>query len=106
MLPADPPARSLRSFDFVGLVLLALSLGLFNFSWNQAPITGWSESYVWAVLIVAASFGLAFFLWPKSQGRKALIPIEVLQRTSLLVYLSLWLKWMSLGVFLFYTVNL
>lgn len=106
MLPADPPARSLRSFDFVGLVLLALFLGLFNFSWNQAPITGWSESYVWAVLIVAASFGLAFFLWAKSMGKKALIPIEVLQRTSLLVYLSLWLGWMSLGVFLFYTVNL
>jgi hypothetical protein len=106
MLPADPPARSLKSFDFVGFILLAFFLGLFNFAWNQAPITGWSESYVWAMLIVAAGFAAAFFLWAKYMGDKALIPIAVLQRSSLLVYLSLWLGWMSFGVFLFYTVNL
>jgi hypothetical protein len=94
------------SFDFVGFILLAFFLGLFNFAWNQAPITGWSESYVWAMLIVAAGFAAAFFLWAKYMGDKALIPIAVLQRSSLLVYLSLWLGWMSFGVFLFYTVNL
>jgi hypothetical protein len=105
LLPTDPPARSLRSFDYVGLILLAVSLGLFNFAWNQAPITGWAESYVWAILIVSAVFGLAFYLWAKHMGPKALIPIEVLQRSSLLIYLSLWLGWMSFGVFLFYTVN-
>lgn len=106
MLPVDPPARSLKSFDFIGLLLLAMFLGLFNFAWNQAPITGWSQSYVWAMLIVAVAFGVAFYFWAKYMGKKALIPIEVLQRTSLLVYLSLWLGWMSFGVFLFYTVNL
>jgi MFS family permease len=106
ILPSDPPAGSVRSFDFIGFLLLAATLGLFNFSWNQAPITGWSESYVWAILLVSAAFGVAFYFWAKHMGAKAIIPIEVLQKRSLLVYLSLWLGWMSLGVFLFYTVNL
>lgn len=105
-LPADPPSRSLRSFDLTGLVLLASALGLFNFAWNQAPLTGWAESYVWALLLVSIFIGAAFYFWERRVGDTALIPVEVLQRTSLLVYLSLWLGWMSLGVFLFYTTAL
>lgn len=33
---------------------------------------------------------------------KALIPIEVLKKESLLVYLCLWFGWMSFGTYLFY----
>lgn len=90
----------------MGFVLLSITLGLFNFSWNQAPVTGWSESYVWALLIISVIFGIAFHYWEKRVGVKALVPVEMLQRTSLLVYLSLWLGWMSFGVFLFYTTML
>jgi hypothetical protein len=39
-------------------------------------------------------------------GRMALIPPQVLSKTSLLVYLSLWLGWISFGIFLFYNVLL
>jgi hypothetical protein len=111
VLPADTPTHFLglsfplqpQRFDFLGTLLLALSLGLLNFSWNQSALTGWSESYVYVILILSAFSFVAFFLWERRMGRKALIPTEVLGRTSLLVYLSLCLGWMSFGVFLFYT---
>ncbi|KIR57651.1 MFS transporter [Cryptococcus bacillisporus CA1873] len=106
ILPPDEnlPSRSERHFDVPGAVLLALALGLFNFCWNQASVVGWETVYVYVLLIVSIFTFLAFFLWERRIGKKALIPLEVLTRKNLLVYLCLWLGWMSYGIFLLYTI--
>jgi hypothetical protein len=109
VLPPDdpiPPKSVRKNFDYLGAVLLICSLGLFNFTWNQAPLVGWKVSYVWASLIVSVFLFTAFFLWERKMGRAALIPPQVLSRTNLLVYTCLWLGWISMGTFLFYTVML
>ena len=93
-------------FDYIGSLLLVVALGLFNFTWNQAPLVGWGASYVWSMLIVSLVVFAAFFFWERRMGRRALIPPAVLSKTSLLVYLSLWLGWMSFGTFLLYTTLL
>nr|XP_031857395.1 uncharacterized protein CI109_007217 [Kwoniella shandongensis]KAA5524467.1 hypothetical protein CI109_007217 [Kwoniella shandongensis] len=105
VLPRDTPHPdpSSRRFDYLGTLLLSLAMGLFNFSWNQAALVGWSEPYVYAILIVSLLCFPAFFLWEKKVGERALIPVEVLTRQSLLVYLCLWLGWMSLGTLLIYS---
>ncbi|OXH25894.1 MFS transporter [Cryptococcus neoformans] len=104
VLPPDEPHpnSSERHFDWLGATLLALALGLFNFPWNQAPLVGWQEPYVYIIFIVSILFFVAFLLWERHIGLRALIPIEVLKRESLLVYLCLWLGWMSFGTYLFY----
>ena len=109
ILPDDdlqPVSDRVRTFDYIGTLLIIMALGLFNITWNQAPITGWSEAYVWSLLLVALLSFVAFYFWEKRIGKQALIPTVVLQPASLLVYLSLWLGWMSFGVFLFYTTLL
>lgn len=108
ILPPDQnlPPRSERHFDIPGAVLLALALGLFNFCWNQASVVGWETVYVYVLLIVSIVTFVAFFLWERRIGRKALVPLEILTRKNLLVYLSLWLGWMSFGTFLLYTTLL
>ncbi|ORX34486.1 major facilitator superfamily domain-containing protein [Kockovaella imperatae] len=106
VLPPDAnlaPASARRSFDYVGTLLLIVALGLFNFTWNQGPVVAWSAPYVWSLLLVSMLAFVALYFWEKRLGTHALIPTEVLSRTSLLVYLCLWLGWMSFGVFLFYT---
>ena len=108
-LPFDgtvPTTAGAKQFDYIGTILLALALGLFNFTWNQAALAGWSVSYEWALLIASVGAFLAFYVWERHLGPRALVPTAVLQRTSLLVYLSLWMGWMSFGVFLFYTTLL
>ena len=92
--------------DYVGALLLILTLGFFNFSWNQGPVVGWPVTYVWALLIVAAVFGVAFYFWEKRMGERALIPTQVLGKNNLLVYLCLWLGWMSFGLYALYLVLL
>lgn len=109
ILPADDPIppRALRKrFDVLGSILLLAALGLFNFTWNQAPLVGWHVAYVWASLIVSVALFVAFYFWERRMGVHALIPVEVLTRVNLLVYTSLWLGWVSFGTFLFYTVLL
>ena len=102
-----PPTKSdVMRFDYLGTILLALALGLFNFTWNQAALAGWSTPYEWALLIASVATFVAFYLWERHLGSRALVPTAVLQRTSLLVYLSLWMGWMSFGIFLFYTALL
>jgi hypothetical protein len=106
VLPADKRSRSSHSFDVVGTILLALGLGLFNFAWNQGPVAGWSQEYVWALLLVSvAAFG-AFFVWERRMGNEALIPLVVMQKNNLFVFLSLWLGWMSLGGYWYYMLAL
>jgi len=109
ILPADdpiPPRACRKRFDALGAVLLLAALGLFNFTWNQAPLVGWHVAYVWASLLVSVVLFVAFYVWERRMGVHALIPVEVLTRVNLLVYTSLWLGWVSFGTFLFYTVLL
>ena len=109
VLPPDDvlaSASARKSFDYVGAGLLVLALGLFNFTWNQAPLVGWSAPYVFSIFIASIITFAVLYFWEKRMGSNALIPTEVLSKTSLLVYLCLWLGWMSFGVFLFYTMLL
>jgi hypothetical protein len=102
VLPADKRVQSTQRFDVVGTVLLALGLGLLNFAWNQGPVAGWSTTYVWIVLLVSALVFVLFLLWERRVGDQALIPTALMQKNNLLVFVSLWLGWMSLGIYWFY----
>ncbi|WWC59375.1 uncharacterized protein I303_101927 [Kwoniella dejecticola CBS 10117] len=102
-IPSSEIRLRIRSFDYIGTALLMLALGLFNFVWNQAPLVGWEQPYVYVLLIVSILGFVAFFFYERRLGKDALIPLEVLGRQSLLVYLTLWLGWMSFGTFLLYS---
>ncbi|OCF37435.1 hypothetical protein I316_00556 [Kwoniella heveanensis BCC8398] len=103
--PNQPPISvRLKQFDYVGTLLLISAMGIFNFVWNQAPLVGWQTVYVYVLLIVSIACFAAFFLWERRVGKTALIPVEVLSKHSLLVYLTLWLGWMSFGTFLLYNI--
>ncbi|TYJ56292.1 hypothetical protein B9479_002982 [Cryptococcus floricola] len=92
VLPPDEPHPdpSRRHFDYLGAVLLAASLGLLNFCWNQAPLADrkWQEPYIYALLLVSLVGFAVFFWWERRIGKRALIPVELLKKESLLVYLS------------------
>ncbi|WVQ97952.1 hypothetical protein IAU59_005072 [Kwoniella sp. CBS 9459] len=103
--PNLPPISvRLKEFDYLGTLLLIFAMGIFNFVWNQAPLVGWETVYIYVLLIVSVALFAAFFLWEKRVGKTALIPVEVLSKQSLLVYLTLWLGWMSFGTFLLYNI--
>ncbi|WWC67828.1 uncharacterized protein I206_101745 [Kwoniella pini CBS 10737] len=109
ILPSDENISSniirkkIKSFDYGGTILLIFSMGLFNFVWNQSSLIGWEKQYIYILLILSILSFISFIFFEKNLGKKALIPIEVLSNQSLLVYLTLWLGWMSFGTFLLYS---
>ena len=101
--PADTASLAgLKQFDWLGSLLLSLTLGFFNFAWNQGPLAGWPTALPLTFLVLSFPLGLAFFLYERRLGEKALVPIDLLRKTPLLVYLSLWMGWMSFGIWLYY----
>lgn len=107
LIPSSSRSTIHQPLDWLGALLLVLSLGLFNFAFNQGPVVGWHVEYVYILLIASIGFGAAFWFWEKRMGsEKALIPPVVLTRNSLLVYLCLWLGWMSFGLYALYLVLL
>ncbi|MEM7134206.1 MAG: MFS transporter [Chloroflexota bacterium] len=53
----------LRSFDWVGMVLLGLAITLIMFFFSSRPITGWEPLTDWRLLLGATSWTIAFVLW-------------------------------------------
>ena len=49
-----------RHFDFLGSVTGILGLFMVNIAWNQVPIVGWGELYVYVLLMLGISFLVAF----------------------------------------------
>ncbi|WWD00461.1 hypothetical protein V866_007376 [Kwoniella sp. B9012] len=96
-------SQKIRSFDYIGTALLVLSMGLFNFVWNQSALVGWEQPYIYILLIISMIGFTLFYMYERKIDTRALIPPEVLSRQNLLVYLTLWLGWMSFGTYLLYT---
>jgi hypothetical protein len=92
-----------KRFDWVGASLGTVGMTLVCFAWNQAPLVGWEEPYVYALLVVGLVFLGAFVLWEGRMGEAGLVPLSIFTKEVLLVLLALWWGWMSFGTFLFYT---
>lgn len=129
-LPRDPPVVQGYTLDYIGFMLSTTGLVLLNFAFNQGPAVGWEIPYgqkhrvhvlysyhrmisdnlsflfsVYALLIVGVLALVATYIYEARLGSAALIPTEVLHKNALLVYLCLWLGWMSFGIFLQFMVS-
>lgn len=86
-----------KSFDYLGSITGVAGLTLFNVSWNQAPIVGWSTPYVYILLILSFCFLSAFFLIER-KVRMPLVPFTALSPKVAFVLGCVGLGWSSFGV--------
>ncbi|PYH43126.1 uncharacterized protein BP01DRAFT_108936 [Aspergillus saccharolyticus JOP 1030-1] len=97
------PGLSMKEFDYIGSFLGVTGLILFSFAWNQASVVGWSEPYVYALLIVGIVFIVAF-AFSQSHVKNAVLPNSLWTRRGFTpVVTAMSLGWMSFGIFLYYT---
>ncbi|KAI0017597.1 major facilitator superfamily domain-containing protein [Xylariomycetidae sp. FL0641] len=89
--------------DLVGTALGVTGLVLFNFAWNQAPIVGWPQPYVYVLLIIGALFLAAFFVFEVHYAPSPLIPFHALSTDVSFVLAAVACGWGSFGVWFFYT---
>ncbi|PTB59452.1 hypothetical protein M431DRAFT_75031 [Trichoderma harzianum CBS 226.95] len=109
----DPPPRTESSikqgnlFDFIeridipGALFGITGLALINFAWNQAPIAGWSNPYVYVLLIVGF-LSLAAFGIVESKAKFPLIPTSVFTGDLGWTLSCIAAGWASFGIGLYY----
>ena len=109
-----PPAPGLHTkgssesiwtkIDIVGSVTGVAALVLFNFAWNQAPVVGWSEPYVYVTLILGMLL-FALFAFVERRVAHPLLPFGTLKITSLYALACIAGGWSSFGIFVVYSWN-
>ncbi|KAJ4393237.1 multidrug-resistance type transporter aminotriazole resistance [Gnomoniopsis smithogilvyi] len=89
--------------DIPGALTGVIGLILINFSWNQAPIAGWQEPYVYVTLIIGIIFIAAYFLIEIRYAKHPLVPFDALSSDVAFVLGAVACGWGSFGIWVWYT---
>lgn len=88
--------------DFAGSLVGVSGLVLFNFAWNQGPVAGWTDVYVYVILIIG-SLVIGLFFFVESRARFPLLPFDALNRSTGFVLACIATGWSSFSIWLFYS---
>lgn len=109
----DPPAGSSnalktgRKFDFIdkidipGAFFGITGLMFINFSWNQAPIVGWSNPYTYILLIIGF-LSLGVFAFVERKAKFPLLPTSIFTGDLGWTLSCIVAGWASFGIGLYY----
>jgi len=105
--PLPAPDGSKQDLDLIGSVFGVGFLVLFNFVWNQAPISGWDAPFIIALLVVSFALAVAFVLWELFAAKQPLVPRLVLTNTRLLgILFIIFIGWGSFGIDIYHCFTL
>jgi MFS family permease len=111
VIPSIHHDTSFDSSSLIGLIKALDALGgacgigglvLVNIAWNQAPIVGWSQPYVYVLLIIGIILILSFFYVEFCVSEYPLIPFHALSRDVSFVLGCVACGWGSFGIWIFY----
>jgi hypothetical protein len=108
----DPPKKSdvtrmslrqkLVALDLAGAATGITALVLINFAWNQAPIVGWTQPYVYVLLLVGLLFAAVFFYIEWRVAPEPLIPFHAFTPDVSFVLGCIAFGWASFGIWVYY----
>ncbi|KAI8625562.1 major facilitator superfamily transporter [Xylariaceae sp. FL1651] len=95
-----------EELDLLGAVTGVVSLILFNFAWNQAPIVGWATAETIVPLVLGlVLFGL--FAWIESNfARRPLLPFDAINVDVAFVLGAVACGWATFGIWILYLVQI
>lgn len=95
-----------EELDFPGAVTGVVSLVLFNFAWNQAPIVGWATAETIVPLVLGlVIFGLFAWIEVKSAARP-LLPFDAINADVGFVLATVACGWATFGIWILYLVQI
>ncbi|KAJ5782242.1 hypothetical protein N7457_004016 [Penicillium paradoxum] len=93
----------LKALDALGGACGIGGLVLVNVAWNQAPIVGWHQPYVYVLLIIGILFLAAFFYVEFRVAEYPLIPFHAFSRDVSFVLGCIACGWGSFGIWIYYS---
>ncbi|KEF58035.1 uncharacterized protein A1O9_05958 [Exophiala aquamarina CBS 119918] len=91
--------------DLAAAAVGITALVLFNLSWNQAPIVGWQQPYVYVTLIISALLVPLFFYIEFRVSKNPLLPLDAFTSDTGFVLGCIACGWSSFGIFILYFVK-
>ena len=88
--------------DLPGTLTGVAGLVLVNLAWNQAPLVGWSQPYVYVTLILGALFLAAFFVIEIYYATHPLIPFPALSSDVAFTLGAIACGWGCFGIWFYY----
>lgn len=108
-LAEDAKFRNLRiilsEVDILGSVTGVCGLVLFNFCWNQGPVTDWT-AYVIVLLVVSVMLIVLFFWLELKYVKNPLLHKSIFKVKIGLVLVCISLGWGSFGIWQYYFFNI
>lgn len=95
--------ETLVALDLPGAITGVTGLILFNFAWNQAPIVGWEQPYVYVTLILGIIFIAVYFVIEIRYAAQPLVPFDALKSDVAFVLGAIACGWASFGVWVWYS---
>ncbi|XRM40891.1 multidrug-resistance type transporter aminotriazole resistance [Aspergillus tubingensis] len=95
-------AQLVSELDVAGAFYGVAGLVLINIAWNQAPVVGWQEAYVYVLLIIGALILAMFFVWEIKYAAKPLIPFHALDLDVCFILGCIACGWASFGIWVYY----
>lgn len=112
LIVPDPPRKAsdvnkslkgkILDLDLPGAITGIVALILINFAWNQAPIVGWQEPYVYVTLILGFLIMPVFFYIELKVSKMPLIPFDALSGDVPWVLACISGGWACFGVWIYY----
>lgn len=97
------PREYFLQLDIPGALVGVIGLILVNFAWNQAPIAGWQQPYVYVTLILGLLFLAAYLVIEMRYATHPLVPFDALSSDVAFVLGAVACGWGSFGVWVWYT---
>jgi len=88
--------------DIAGCFTGVSGLVLVNFAWNQAPVVGWSNPYVYVLLIIGL-ISLVAFGHIEKRAKFPLVPFASMTPDIGFILASVACGWAAFGIWVFYT---
>ncbi|RYP49618.1 hypothetical protein DL768_004739 [Monosporascus sp. mg162] len=93
----------LEELDMPGTLTGVAALVLINLAWNQAPIAGWSQPYVYVTLIIGLLILAVFFVIEIRYATHPLIPFNTLPSDVSLALGAIACGWGYFGIWVYYS---
>lgn len=87
--------------DIPGAVTSISGLVLINFSWNQAPIVGWTDPYTY-ILLIAGFLCLGAFVFVERKAKYPLVPTSIFTSDVAWTLSCVACGWASFSIALYY----
>ncbi|KAL1857248.1 multidrug-resistance type transporter aminotriazole resistance [Paecilomyces lecythidis] len=94
--------NTVRELDLIGMFLGVGGLILFNFAWNQAPIVGWEQPYVYVILIIGVMFLTGFCIFERRYAENPLVPFHAFSPDVSFVLGAIACGWSCFGIWYYY----